>query len=118
MKFELMRETNAAVARALPCTVWHVVVATPDMSRVSANLAGNGFPPVKDMEMHRTFLTTEAANAEAESIHEGLKADAGTTAQGERKNNGDLFVGFFNPGGRGMDGLRLVEVRRDDGHIQ
>ncbi|KIW62436.1 hypothetical protein PV04_10609 [Phialophora macrospora] len=117
MKFQLLRERNRDVVRALPCKVWNVSVACPNMG-VGDSGPGSRYPPVEDMEMRGTFLTLQAANTEAERVLGELKAEAGTSAVMQKSYRDGLVEGFVVSSRGRTARAKAVQVRCDDGQIQ
>ncbi|ETI20296.1 hypothetical protein G647_08330 [Cladophialophora carrionii CBS 160.54] len=117
MKFQLLKETNRDVATALPCKVWHAAVAHPDIRGGHFDLGGQ-HPPVKDMEMHGTFLTLQAANSKAERVLEELKAEMGRTAVIQKSYLDGVVMGFVLSGQGSSVDAKTVQVACDDGRIQ
>lgn len=99
IKFELLPEKNAEVARAWPRQVWKVLVATPDLTNFP-NRTNRGqqtsqdHPPTKDMEVHKTFTTKEAAIRDAQQVLQALKADAANDALAQSTHLDRLPVVF------------------------
>ena len=118
MRLELLRERNAEVARMWPGMVWHVVIATPVMK--DGFPVGERHPRIEEAEIHATFTTKEAANADAEKVLEDLKALAGTGAFVEKIRESDLVRAFIVPAHdrQGRTKAMAIEVRSDDGQIQ
>ena len=111
MKLQLLREKNAEVARKLPGDVWKVTVMTPDMG---GNMSGE-HPPIKQMDIHRTFTTKEEANEAAGQLLEELKAKAGRKARVDKTTPYGLVEGFLiTPG---TDQAKIVQVLHDDGSV-
>ncbi|EXJ54609.1 hypothetical protein A1O7_09950 [Cladophialophora yegresii CBS 114405] len=117
MRFQLLEETNREVARALPCKVWHVAVARPNVRGGDIGL-GSQHPPAEDMEMHGTFLTSQEANSQAERVLEELKAKMGSTAVMQKTYSDGLVQGFVLSGRGSTVDAKMVQVSCDDGRIQ
>ena len=110
MKFEIIREKNAEVARTWPSEVWVVMVAEPFMDMTLHN---EGHPQVDDMHHGGTFRTKEQANEAAEELIKSEKELAGDGAQVRKVRRGELTFGMVIPRG-GLCG-KMIEVRREIG---
>jgi hypothetical protein len=117
MKFQLLRERNRDVVRALPCKVWNITIASPNLS-VGDSGPGSPYPPVEDMQLRGTFLTSQAANIEAERVLRELKAEEGRTAVVQKSYRDGLVEGFMMSGRGATARAKVVQVRYDDGQIQ
>lgn len=111
MKFQLLREKNAAVARSLPGEAWNIIVASPSMNR-AGRTAGLG--RVEDMDVEATFRTKAEADRKAEQVLEELRVEAGEGAHVERVPGGLMSAVVIPRPGSGRK-IKLLEVRRDDG---
>jgi len=83
IRFELLPETNAEVARTWLREVWKVVIATPRSHRRESDesTASHGPPPpMEDMEVSKTYTNQDEATRAAKQVVHELKAAAGAGA--------------------------------------
>jgi hypothetical protein len=115
MRFDILRESNAEVARHWPCDVWRVTVMSPNIYS-EATPATPKYVEVEDMEVRGTFRNKEDANQRAGQVLEELKVEAGGRASLDKKilENG-LFQGFVTAGRRYG---KVVQVDHDKGEIR
>jgi hypothetical protein len=114
LRFEILREKNAEIARILPGEVWNILVGT--MKQESFH---DDTPNVIEMEIRGTFRTREAANeAAAKRVLQDLKEDGGAKAIVNREEKDGLVCGgvAYREGGKAI--VHTVECRRDTGQIQ
>ena len=114
IRFEIVREKNAAIARSLPTSVWYVVVATPIVD--GAELAEGKYPPMEDIELRGTFRTKREANKAATKAMEEERIIAGDDARVEQSEAQGLVTGLVIV--PGCAETKIVEVRHYDGAIQ
>ena len=85
IRFELLPETNAEVARTWLREVWKVVIATPRSPP----------PPMEDMEVSKTYTNQDEATRAAQQVVHELKAAAGAGAFSAKSTNVAQFPVVF-----------------------
>jgi hypothetical protein len=110
LRFEILREKNAEIARILPGEVWHILVGT--MKQESFH---DDRPNVSEMEIRGTFRTREAANEAAKRVLQDLKEDGGAKAIVNTEEKDGLVCGgvAYIEGDKAI--AHTVECRRDTG---
>jgi hypothetical protein len=111
IRFDIIREKNAEVARIWPGDVWFVKVSEPDMNDRSVTTE---YPPMHAVELRGTFRTKEEANQRAREVVDEMKEEAGRNAHVTRHLENGLFQGMVIAGRRYA---KLIEVVHDQGQI-
>ena len=116
MRFEILKEENEAVKRAMPGETYVVVSMKPVMSMAALGVIerGEGHPQVEETEWHGTFVDKEKAKRKARAVLEEYKEDVeGGVVRMLNLGDGSGFVSGRSVG----DVRRLVQVTLDDGSI-
>jgi hypothetical protein len=111
LRFEILREKNAEIARILPGEVWNILVGTREQSDLH-HLEPNDV----ELEIRGTFRTREAANEGAEGVLQRLKEDAGPDSRILRVDKDGLVGGSVWY--RGIRTIQIVECRHETGQIR
>ena len=118
MRFEILKEENEAVKRAIPGETYVVVSAKPVMSAAMAGMGGSesedGRPPLEEMDWHGTFVDKGEAERRVRAVLEKFKGgmEGGVVRMLEEKR----AFGFVS-GRASEDGMRIVQVTVDPGRI-